>query len=86
MKESSFGRRLAAPLMVCAVLAACGDASTPDTRGYTKAPLEDPGVFVRSEETTEMDRLGDPNVREPVVIMPGDTAAAGAAASGQAGS
>ncbi len=68
------------------MVAACGDAATPDTRGYTKAPLEDPGVFVHSEEATEMDRLGTPNVRKPVVITPGDTAAEGGESPAGAGS
>lgn len=30
-------------------LAACGDPATEDRRGYTKAPLEDPGLLVSGE-------------------------------------
>jgi len=45
---------------------ACGDAETTDTRGYTKAPLEEPGWFVESEEATRMSELGDP-IRIPMM-------------------
>lgn len=41
-------------------LAACGDGETNDTRGYTKAPLERPGVVIRAEARSEMDRMGTP--------------------------
>lgn len=80
MKNRAFAWRGAAAMMVTAALAACGDAPTPDTRGYTKAPLETPAVFVRAEEATEMSRLGEPNLPKPVVLLPADTAAGGAAA------
>src|SRR5690606_32346842 len=36
------------------VLAACGDVPTEDRRGYTKAPLEDPGLTITSEGKTEV--------------------------------
>ncbi len=36
-------------LAVLLGLAACGDPATNDTRGYTKAPLEDPGLVIGSE-------------------------------------
>lgn len=56
----------------------CGDAESTDPRqGYTKAPLEEPGLFVGSEERTEMDRLGDPRLRlpqgnsSPFILAPG---------------
>jgi hypothetical protein len=52
-------------------LAACGDPDTNDARGYTKAPLEEPGWTVTGEDPTEMAELGDP-VRVPSM----DTAAA----------
>ncbi|MBI4408164.1 MAG: hypothetical protein HY561_00555 [Gemmatimonadetes bacterium] len=39
---------------------ACGDVATSDTRGYTKATLEDPGLTIRAERSTAMDALGDP--------------------------
>lgn len=38
----------------------CGDPPTRDRRGYTKSILETPGVRVRGEIRSEMDRLGDP--------------------------
>ena len=64
--------------LIAAVLfaAGCGDAGTPDDRGYTKAPLEDPGYTIEAEETTEMSELGAPNQPRPEEIeLPADTAA-----------
>jgi len=60
-------------LLTAAVLAvaACGDADSNDPRGYTKAPLEEPGWTVDDEDPTEMAELGEP-VRVPSM----DTAAA----------
>lgn len=52
-------RRQLVGLLVIAA-AACGDPDTTDTRGYTKAPLEEPTVLVRGEAATEMSRLGEP--------------------------
>ena len=49
-------------------LGACGDAETTDRRGYTKAPLEDPGVSITAEPTTENDGLGTPIL--PQVVDP----------------
>lgn len=48
------------------VLSACGDPDTGDTRGYTKAPLEDPGLLVRGEETTPMARMARPDRPRPL--------------------
>jgi hypothetical protein len=47
-------------------LTGCGDANTNDSRGYTKAPLENPGVLIRAEGSSAMDSLGSP-------ILPRDT-------------
>ena len=42
-------------------LGACGDQATTDEgRGYTKAPLEDPNLFIEPEGVTEMARLNEP--------------------------
>lgn len=47
---------------VALVMAAgCGDGETSDSRGYTKAPLETPGLSIRAEPMSEMNRLGVPN-------------------------
>lgn len=63
------------------VLAACGDADTNDERGYTKAPLENPGWTVDSEEPSAMAELGEP-IRIPSLdTMAVDTAAAATAAT-----
>jgi len=42
-------------------LAACGDGETEDRRGYTKAPLETPGLRIEVEARSAMDRIGVPN-------------------------
>ena len=52
------------------VLAACGDPDSNDPRGYTKAPLENPGWTIEGEEPSAMAELGDP-IRVPSM----DTAA-----------
>lgn len=41
--------------------AACSDPATDDNRGYTKAPLEDPGVLIDGEEPGVMAQYGSPN-------------------------
>jgi mono/diheme cytochrome c family protein len=43
------------------VALACGDPDTEDARGYTKAPLEEPGLLVAGEVATPMDALGRPD-------------------------
>ena len=35
-------------------LAGCGDPATEDARGYTKAPLEEPGLLVRGEPVSPL--------------------------------
>ena len=50
--------------------AACGDPNTTDTRGYTKAPLEDPGLRIRGEGSSAMDSLGSPLLPRDTVIPP----------------
>lgn len=46
-------------------IAACGDPATNDDRGYTKAPLEDPGLLVQGEPSFPMDELGTPDRPRP---------------------
>lgn len=46
-------------------LVGCGDADTDDRRGYTKAPLENPGLLVGSEKSTAMSRMSRPNLPRP---------------------
>lgn len=77
VKAASAAMMLAAALAV----AACGDAPTNDRRGYTKAPLENPGLRIRSESTTPMAELAQPQLPQVVDIPPPDTAG-GAGASG----
>jgi mono/diheme cytochrome c family protein len=63
--ESSRGSTRAGVVASCLTiivgLSACGDPDTPDRRGYTKAPLEQPGVLVRGETPSPMRALGQPN-------------------------
>ncbi len=56
--------RSAALLAAVLAVSACGDADTNDARGYTKAPLENPGWTIEAEEPSEMAELGDP-IRVP---------------------
>lgn len=41
---------------------ACGDPDTRDDRGYTKAPLENPGLLVGGEPSSPMAGLSRPNL------------------------
>ena len=71
-------------------VAACGDPETNDSRGYTKAPLEQPMVMVKGETPSRMSELGDPILPEAPVYKaeePADTqkAATGGAAGAGAG-
>lgn len=68
------GRSWIVVAAVAGLLAACGDMETTDNRGYTKAPLERPGLRITSEEPTEMDRLGDPIRPRPSDGAPGESA------------
>ncbi len=52
------------------ILVACGEGETGDSRGYTKAPLEVPGLRVQTESRSEMDRLGTPNRPRGEAIAP----------------
>jgi mono/diheme cytochrome c family protein len=77
-------------LVVTAV--ACGDPATEDARGYTKAPLEKPGLVVGGEPESAMDVAvtlepgltgTDPSVFEEAAAEPSDAGEAGEA--GEAG-
>jgi hypothetical protein len=71
-------RRLWLALGLAALVAGCGDPPTPDPRGYTKAPLEEPGLFVKGEKPGPMAALGKPNLPNPPLQPPGtDTTKAG---------
>jgi len=48
-------------LIAALALVACGDRSTNDHRGYTKAPLEHPSVLIRSEDPGQVAQYGHPN-------------------------
>ena len=61
---------------------ACGDPETGDGRGYTKAPLEDPGLLVSGEPTTPMGELGVPDRPRPEPLE--DEAADAAPGAGEA--
>lgn len=53
-----WGRGAVALLALGAI--ACGNPNMKESRGYTKAPLERPGLIVRGEEPGELARFGGP--------------------------
>ena len=60
-------------------LAACGDPDTNDRRGYTKAPLENPGVLIEGENATAMASMSRTNrPRPPLTLETEEPAAADA--------
>ncbi len=69
-------------LLALAALA-CGDPDTNDGRGYTKAPLENPGLLVDGEDASPMAGIGRTNRPRPTVVGEREEAPAGAAASGE---
>lgn len=52
-------------LAVAVAAAGCGDPETNDRRGYTKAPLENPGLIVRGEAPGAMAALSQTNRPRP---------------------
>lgn len=44
---------------------ACGDPDTNDRRGYTKAPLENPGLLIGGEDASEMAGMNRTNIPRP---------------------
>ena len=61
----------AAGCLATIALLGCGDAETNDNRGYTKAPLEEPGVLIKSEGSSDMDALGSPVLpRDTIIPVP----------------
>jgi hypothetical protein len=47
-------------LLAILMISACGDPPTEDHRGYTKAPLERPGLIIRSGEVHPLEEYGRP--------------------------
>ena len=64
--------RIQLAMIAAAVLGAgaCGDPNTNDPRGYTKAPLEEPGLRIKGEGSSSMDSLGSPLLPRDTVIPP----------------
>jgi mono/diheme cytochrome c family protein len=60
MKSRTWARALCA-VVAGGALVACGDPGTTDNRGYTKAPLERPGLIITGERSGDMSRYGTPN-------------------------
>jgi len=65
-------------LAAALVVAACGDAPTNDRRGYTKAPLENPGLRIQSEPKAEVAEFAQPQLPQVVEIPPPAEASGGA--------
>jgi mono/diheme cytochrome c family protein len=61
MKVQKTARYSAALATFALLLAACGDPNLKEQRGYSKAPLERPGLIVQAEQPGEMSRYGAPN-------------------------
>ncbi|MFP4623449.1 MAG: c-type cytochrome [Gemmatimonadota bacterium] len=75
-------------LVALALMAACADPETYDARGYTKAPLETPGLIVEGEPATSMEALGDPDLlrsEDPAGMAARDPEAGAGRAAGEAG-
>lgn len=53
--------RMAGAAMLVLATAACGDPGSTDDRGYTKAPLERPGLLISGERPGDMAAYGSPN-------------------------
>lgn len=51
----------ASALLVVVTASACGDPESTDHRGYTKAPLEKPGLLISGERRGTMADYGSPN-------------------------
>lgn len=64
-------------ILVVVAVAGCGDPETSDDRGYTKAPLETPGLLVTGEPESAVD--------VELVLEPGLTGAVGAETEERAG-
>jgi mono/diheme cytochrome c family protein len=60
MRGQSWVRRSSAVLFVALAAAACGDPNMKESRGYTKRPLERPGLIVQAEPGGELARFGGP--------------------------
>jgi mono/diheme cytochrome c family protein len=75
------GMRTAGAALVVLAIAACGDPDSTDGRGYTKAPLERPGVLISGERPGDMSAYGSPNrVVAEELPMPEEIAVADPAA------
>jgi mono/diheme cytochrome c family protein len=61
MKVQTTARYGAGVVMVALLLAACSDPNLQERRGYSKQPLERPGLIVQAEQPGEMARYGAPN-------------------------
>lgn len=59
------------------LLAGCGDPPTSDHRGYTKAPLETPGIRVVPERPSIFRQYAHPRLPDGQPIVLKDSATAG---------
>ena len=82
--ECSMNSRALIMTLAMGAVVACGDPETRDRRGYTKAPLEDPGVLVEGEIATPMAALNRPDLVQAEEIELEAPAEEGGEASGDA--
>jgi hypothetical protein len=54
--------KLAAAVIAALTFWGCGDPETTDDRGYTKSPLERPGLTIEGGEEYNMRAFGRPNL------------------------
>lgn len=68
-------------ILATAVVVGCGDRATEDARGYTKAPLENPGLLVSGEPRSELDV--EVALEPGLTAVPPDTGTPGAGAAAE---
>jgi hypothetical protein len=68
--------RCVALAFLTAALAGCGDPPTSDHRGYTKAPLERPGIRISPEQPTTFRQFAHPKLPDAQPIVLQDTSKA----------
>jgi len=69
--------RICGCCLAAVCLTACGDAPTADDRGYTKAPLETPGIVITPETRADVRQFMRLNQPDGLPVILPDSAAGG---------